>query len=169
VPGHAPPVDQPATDANVAPLTGAYPTRCSLLTSLATSLSHPPEVPKPRPLPISVGAASAANASGSLQTALSKVTRRSAPVPARSVSRRVTSDRVLTSIGHYRKPPSPRWVATGKKSRTSAAIALGTQTRMRAAIRLYLVRVGCDFRSAWLRSRADVSYSTSRHVLRRRR
>src|SRR4051812_5379595 len=44
----------------------------------------------------SIPAASAANASGSLQTALSKVTRRSAAIQTRGVSRRVTSDRVLT-------------------------------------------------------------------------
>jgi hypothetical protein len=55
-----------------------------------------PRVPKPGSKAISVGAASAANASGSLQTALSKVTRRIRFVRARSLSRRVTSDRVLT-------------------------------------------------------------------------
>jgi hypothetical protein len=60
------------------------------------------KVPKPTPKHISVAAASAANASGSLQTALSKVTRRSAASYARSVSRPVTSDRVLTFANHYR-------------------------------------------------------------------
>ena len=57
-------------------------------------------VPKHNSKHISAGAASAANASGSLQTALSKVTRRSAFPHTRNVSRRVTSDRVLTFIVH---------------------------------------------------------------------
>src|SRR5438128_1393364 len=47
-------------------------------------------------------AASAANASGFLQTALSKVTRPSAIAHTQNLSRRVTSDRVLTYPGTFR-------------------------------------------------------------------
>ncbi len=52
--------------------------------------------------------ASAASASGSLETALSKVTRRSATAHARSLSRRITSDRVLTFVGNSRLAPVKR-------------------------------------------------------------
>src|SRR5215472_15291211 len=51
--------------------------------------------------------ASAANASGSLQTALSKVTRHSAIAHTRSVYRRVTSDRDLTFRDHNRDISQP--------------------------------------------------------------
>ncbi len=75
-------------------------------------------VPKPCSKSIRPAAASAANASGSLQTALSKVTRRSAAIQTRGVSRRVTSDRELTFLdqvlaevrgGDY----APKWTGTG--------------------------------------------------------
>ena len=55
-----------------------------------------------------IPAASVASASDSLQTALSKVTRRIGPVCARSVSRRVTSDRDLTFFNGYRKASTIR-------------------------------------------------------------
>jgi hypothetical protein len=55
-------------------------------------------------------AASAADASGPLETALSKLTRRSIAVHTRSLSRRVTSHRVLAFLNHnarlLRKPLS---------------------------------------------------------------
>src|ERR1039458_1758285 len=55
-----------------------------------------PQVPKHHSKYIPVPAASAANASGSLQTALSKVTRRSKFPQTSGLLRRVTFDRGLT-------------------------------------------------------------------------
>jgi hypothetical protein len=59
------------------------------------------QVPKRHSKCIRRGDASAANASGSLQTALSKVTRQPNFPPISGFLRRVTSDRVLTFLSRY--------------------------------------------------------------------
>src|SRR6185369_16864421 len=83
--------------------------RSSSQNSLRPTLETDPQVPKHHSKYIPAGTASAANASGSLQTALSKVTRWG-PSPRPGNSRaRATSDRGLTFFAHNElHPPEQR-------------------------------------------------------------
>ena len=71
---------------------GCYASHPSAYSRRQNHSSRPTKVDSKR-----IAAASAANASGFLQTALSKVTRRSVSHPTRASQRRVTPDKVLTS------------------------------------------------------------------------